>query len=198
MSNYPHAPRTLAQILADHSAWLGDPATGRRLVWAYLTDDERALFPRADLSRAKLIGADLSGADLREANLRGTNFSGARLGWTNFSGANLSWANLNRADLRGAKLRGVDLRGADLDEANLRDAHGIAMVQAPTSRRTGYAVAGDPPRVQLGCWWGSVDETCARIREVHGDGEVADIYVEAVRVAARIAQHTAARSGGEE
>jgi uncharacterized protein YjbI with pentapeptide repeats len=91
----------LKTILAEHSKWLSDPATG---------------------ARANLRGADLHDADLRESDLRGADLSDAHLSGANLYGADLRGANLSEANLYGANLRGANLYGADLRGAGLRDA----------------------------------------------------------------------------
>jgi hypothetical protein len=52
----------LNEILAQHAAWLEDPATGKR----------------ADLRDSDLRGADLTGANLTDAWLVGAKFEGGR------------------------------------------------------------------------------------------------------------------------
>jgi hypothetical protein len=51
-----------------------------------------------------------------------------------------------------------------------------------------YAVAHDDgPKVQAGCWWGSVEDTIARIEAVYADDHSArDRYVAAVRAVAAL------------
>jgi len=114
---------------------------------------------RADLRGANLTGADLRGADLYRANLTGANLSGAHL-----SGAHLHWAGLTGAT-------------------------GIAST-GPVGRagRMIYAVAhADGPRIQAGCWWGSVEDTIARIEVDYADDPAArDRYVAAVRAVAAL------------
>ncbi len=66
--------------LAEHKAWLDDPATGRR----YIATNE------------DLRGADLTGADLRCADLRGANLAGAKLRGANLTRADLRWTDLGR------------------------------------------------------------------------------------------------------
>jgi uncharacterized protein YjbI with pentapeptide repeats len=149
---------------------------------------------RADLRGANLREADLREADLREAYLREANLSGANLREADLSGADLRWANLrwanlsgaflSGADLRWANLRGANLSGASLSGADLIGAAGIASIgPVGRQRRTVYAVAHDDgPKVQAGCWWGSVEDTIARIEVDYADDHSArDLYVAAVR-----------------
>ena len=118
------------------------------------------IFCNADLSEANLSGADLS-----EADLSGADLSGADL-----SGANLRWADLRRADLRGA-----DLSGAK----NI-----VSFGPVGEEFRIGYAVKHDEgPRVQLGCFWGTLDEACAAIAAKYGD---ASTYKALVRAACAV------------
>jgi hypothetical protein len=159
---------------------------------------------RADLHEANLYGADLSGADLYRADLRGADLrvaylSGASLHGADLRGANLRGANLSGASLYGANLSGADLRGADLRGANLSGAYlsgaylsgaaGIASIGSVGRQlRMVYAVAHeDGPKVQAGCWWGSVEDTIASIEVDYADDHSArDLYVAAVRVVAAL------------
>lgn len=111
-------------------------------------------------------GANLSGANLRDAIL---------------DGADLRGANLRVANLRGAILRGAILDGADLSGANLRGAVGIVSFgPVGDERRIGYAVAHDDgPRVQLGCFWGTLDEACKKIAEKYGADSTYEALVRA-------------------
>jgi hypothetical protein len=130
------------------------------------------------------VRASLRGASLSGANLRGASLSGA-----NLRGAYLSGASLHGADLYGADLYGADLYGADLYGADLSVAAGTASIgPVGRQRRTVYAVAHDDgPRVQAGCWWGSVDDTIARIEVDYADDHSArDRYVAAVRAVAAL------------
>jgi hypothetical protein len=98
-------------------------------------------------------------------------------------------ANLHGADLSGANLHGAYLHGAYLHGANLHGATGIATIgPVGRSRRLVYAVAhADGPRIQAGCWWGSVEDTIARIEVDYADDPTArDRYVAAVRVVAAL------------
>jgi hypothetical protein len=103
--------------------------------------------------------------------------------------ADLTGAYLYGADLTGADLSGAVLSGADLSGAVLCHARGIASI-GPIGRhgRSVYAVAHDDgPRIQAGCWWGSVDDTIVRIEDDYADDHAArDRYVSAVRLAAAL------------
>ena len=113
----------------------------------------------------------------------GTEAVRANLHGANLHGANLRVANLSGADLSGAYLIGADLRGADLSGAG-----GIASIgPVGRQRRMVYAVAHDGPKVQAGCWWGSVEDTIARIEADYADDHSArDLYVAAVRAVAAL------------
>lgn len=103
--------------------------------------------------------------------------------------ADLRWAYLRGADLRWADLTGADLSGANLRGADLYGAVGIASI-SPVGRygRIIYAVAHDDgARIQAGCWWGTVDDTIARIEADYSDDPAArDRYVTAVRAVAAL------------
>ena len=118
----------------------------------------------------------------------GTEAVRANLHGANLHGANLRVANLSGADLSGAYLIGADLRGADLSGADLSGAGGIASIgPVGRQRRMVYAVAHDGPKVQAGCWWGSVEDTIARIEADYADDHSArDLYVAAVRAVAAL------------
>ena len=165
----PLIPAHLPAWQAGHLAWLS--SHGRLTRYAVPEGTEPK---RADLSGAFLYGADLRGADLREADL---------------CGADLSGAVLYGADLRGAVMREADLYGAILRGADLSGTTGIASI-GPVGRhgRIIYAVAHDEgPRIQAGCWWGTVDDTIARIEADYANDPAArDRYVSAVRLAAAL------------
>ena len=75
----------------------------------------------------------------------------------------------------------ANLSGADLTEANLAGAKGIVSF-GPVGQggRIGYAVAGpDGPRVYLGCFSGSRDETCKAIRKKYGKNSAYELLVNA-------------------
>jgi hypothetical protein len=138
----------------------------------------------AEAVRANLHGAYLHGAYLHGAYLHGAYLHGAYL-----RGADLHGAYLRGADLSGADLRGANLHGANLSGANLSGAGGIASIgPVGRQRRMVYAVANDDgPKVHAGCWWGSVDDTIARIEADYADDHAArDRYVAAVRAVAAL------------
>jgi hypothetical protein len=155
----PPIPNYLPPWQAPHLAWLASQGHPTRY-----TVPEGTAPVRADLYGANLRWADLSGADLSGANLRG---------------ADLRWADLSGADLSGADLSGADLRGAT----------GVASI-GPVGRdgRMIYAVAhADGTRIQSGCWWGSVEDTIARIEADYADDTVArDCYIATVRALAAL------------
>ena len=149
------------------------------------------MFCKANLRGANLSGADLSGADLRRADLRradlsGANMYGANLRGANLRGANLRGANLRRAELSWADLSGADLRRAELSWADLRraDLRGAKNIVSfgPVGEdfRIGYAVQHEEGiHVQLGCFWGTLDEACAAIAEKYGDASTYEALVRA-------------------
>jgi hypothetical protein len=156
---------------------------------AVRADLSEANLSGADLSEANLSGADLRGANLSGADLRGADLRGADLYGADLRGADLYGADLYRANLRGADLSGAHLSGAYLSGAHLSGAAGIASI-GPVGRqlRMVYAVAHeDGPKVQAGCWWGSVEDTIARIEADYADDHSArDRYVAAVRAVAAL------------
>ena len=131
---------------------------------------------KTDLKWANLKWANLRGAYLNDANLRGANLSEAYLDDANLSGADLRWANLS-----GANLRGANLSGAYLNDANLRGAKSIiSFGPVGRERRIGYAVKHeDGPKVQLGCFWGSLDAAAAAIRAKYGENSTYESLVRA-------------------
>ena len=143
----------LQKILSDHAAWLTDPTTG---------------------ARADLYGANLYGANLRGANLRGASLYGADL-----CDANLRDANLRDADLRDADLCGANLRGTNLCGANLCYAKNIiSFGPVGLARRIGYAVMHTGgPRIQLGCFWGTLDKARVAIREKYDENSAYEALV---------------------
>ena len=160
----------------------------------------------ANLYGANLRDANLRDANLRDANLRDANLHGAYMHGANLHGAYMHGADLRGANLRDAKLHGADLRDAnlrdaymrdaymrcaDLRDANLRDAymHGADLYGAVgvisfgpigLEHRIGYAVkhaAG--PMIQLGCFWGSLDEAAAAIRAKYNENSTYENLVRA-------------------
>ncbi len=116
----------------------------------------------------KWLGGDASNV---KANLSGANLTEACLSRANLTEACLSRACLSRAYLA----------RADLTEAKLAGAKGIVSF-GPVGQegRIGYAVAGpDGPRVYLGCFSGSRDETCKAIRKKYGKNSAYELLVNA-------------------
>ena len=170
----PPIPSHLPPWQAPHLAWLASQGHSTRY----------AVPEGTEAVRADLYGAVLTGAVLTGAVLSGADLSGAIL-----HGADLSDAYLSEANLRGANLRGANLRGADLSGAVLSGATGIAAIgPVGRQRRLVYAVAHDDgPMIQAGCWWGSVEDTIARIGADYSDDPAArDRYVAAVRAVAAL------------
>ena len=58
-----------------HEKWVNDELGGKRLVYADLTEEEKANLCRADLRGANLYRANLSGADLSGADLGGARYN---------------------------------------------------------------------------------------------------------------------------
>ena len=97
-------------------------------------------------------------------------------GKRDFTGANLRGADLRGADLSGAYLSGADLRGAYLSGA----VGIVSFGPVGNERRIGYAVAHDDgPRVQLGCFWSTLEEACTAIVEKYGEGSTYEALVRA-------------------
>ena len=164
MTSLPPIPAHLPAWQAGHLAWLASKGLPTR--YAAPDGTEPA---RADLSGAVLNRADLCDANLTGAYLRGADLYCAKLGGANLTEANLTEANLYRVDLTGAI--------------------GIAPFgPIGRSRRTIYAVSHDDgPRIQAGCWWGTVGDTIARIEADYSDDPAArDRYVAAVRAVAAL------------
>jgi hypothetical protein len=93
-----------------------------------------------------------------------------------------SGANLGGANLSGAYLSGADLIGADLSGAN-----GI-MSFGPLGKegRIGQAVIADEGTMfALGCHWGNLTYTCAKIVKKYGENS---LYEKQVRLADEILQ----------
>ena len=162
------------------------------LKWLRVRDGESVNAVRADLrgaylSKAYLRGADLSKADLRGADLRGADLSKAYLRGADLSGADLSGAYLSGADLRGADLRGADLSGAYLSGADLSGAFGIVSFGPVGSQgRIGYIVQCEiEPMVLLGCWWGTLSATIAKLKAERSPGYVAIVEAAALVLSER-------------
>jgi len=194
MTSLPPIPAHLPAWQGPHLAWLA--AQGHPTLYAVPegTAPVRADLTGAYLYGAVLYGADLYGADLRDADLYGAVLYGAVLYGADLRDADLCGADLRGAVLYGADLMRADLRGADLREANLsmadlRHARGIASIgPVGRQRRIIYAVAHDDgPRIQAGCWWGSVEDTIVRIEDDYADDHAArDRYIAAVRAVAAL------------
>lgn len=132
--------------------------------------------------RVDLRGVDLRGVDLRGVDLRGVDLDRAALDGADLSGADLGEASLYGASLYGANLNGAILRGTDLREAcGIRSAGPVGR-----SGRMIYGVAheGGEAMIQAGCWWGSPEDTIARIRLKY-EGDEAEDYIAAVRWVAK-------------
>jgi hypothetical protein len=132
--------------------------------------------------------AYLQGAYLRDASFRSATFTRANLVNTDLRDVDFYFADLTGADLEGSDLTGVNLQYAILHGVKLRDATGIAQI-GPVGRngRIVYAVAHkDGPMIQAGCWWGTLDATCERIRWDYGHGAAAERYVAAVQAVAAL------------
>ena len=126
--------RTLRQALDDHSKWLIDKTTGKRLdltgadmsradlTGANMTS---ATMIRVNLCETKMIHADMSYAHMTGADMSYSDIVGARLYRANLTGANLTGADMSYSDIIGATMYGVDLTdanmtGADMSGADLR------------------------------------------------------------------------------
>ena len=156
----------------------GADLSGAYLSRAYLS---RAYLSGADLSGANLSGAYLSRAYLPGADLSGANLSCANLSCANLSDANLSDANLSRANLYGANLSDANLSFAYLSRANLSGSVGVVSFgPIGKTRHIGYAVKHDAgPMIQLGCFWGTLDEASAKIRAKYGENSAYENLVRA-------------------
>ena len=135
-----------------------------------------AVANKANLSRAYLRGAYLRGANLRGADLSRAYLRGANLSEANLSEANLGGTDLSRAYLRGANLSEANLGGTDLSGAKSIISFGPLGLE----RRIGYAVKHNAgPMIQLGCFWGSLDEAAAAIRTKYGENSTYENLVRA-------------------
>ena len=108
---------------------------------------------------AYLRGADLRGADLRGAYLGG-------------------------ADLGGAYLGGADLRGADLCGAKIKD-KGILLI-GNIGSRCDYTTIYNTDKgiyVKCGCFFGTIDEFVAKVKETHKGNEHERDYLAMVEFA---------------
>ena len=101
--------------------------------------------------------------------------------------ADLRGAYLSKADLSGADLRGADLRWADLSGAYLSGAFGIVSFGPVGSQgRIGYIVQCEiEPMVLLGCWWGTLSATIAKLKAERSPGYVAIVEAAALVLSER-------------
>ena len=118
--------------------------------------------------------ADLGGAYLGDADLGGANLRGADLGG----------AYLRGADLRGADLRGADLRGAYLGGAKIKD-KGILLIGNIGSRCDCTTIYNTDKGiyVKCGCFFGTIDEFVAKVKETHKGNEHERDYLAMVEFA---------------
>ena len=116
--------------------------------------------------------------------LDGKSVNAARAG---LSGADLSRADLSKADLRWADLSEADLRWADLIGVDLSGAYGIVSFGPVGSQgRIGYIVQCDTePVVLLGCWWGTLSATIAKLKADRSPGYVAIVEAAALVLSER-------------
>ena len=172
----------LQSILAVHLAWLrSEPGgSGANLSGADLSG--------ANLYGADLYGANLSGADLSRANLSGANLSGADLSRANLYGANLSRANLYGANLSGAKVNELELAGVGL-RAWLQ----IGPIGSRGDHLTLWLTT-DGPRLQTGCFFGTVAEFSAALEEEHPEDEHGQEYTAALELCSAHARLWAPRT----
>ncbi len=106
---------------------------------------------------------DLSNKNLSHAILTESAMSGAR-----FDGSDLTGAVLYHVDASGANFTGTILNCTNLSGAHLFGCEGIVQFgPCPGIGRIGYAVDhSDRIMVRLGCWWGDLDSTIARLRQL--------------------------------
>ena len=153
-------------------AYLGSANLGG----AYLRD--------ANLRDANLCGANLRGANLGDANLCGAYLGDADLRDANLCGAYLGGAYLRDADLCGAYLGGADLRGADLCGAKIKD-KGILLI-GNIGSRCDYTTIYNTDKgiyVKCGCFFGTIDEFVAKVKETHKGNEHERDYLAMVEFA---------------
>ena len=133
------------------------------------------------------VRADLRGADLSKAYLSKAALSKADLSKADLRGADLRWAYLRGAYLRGAYLSGADLSGAYLSGADLSGAFGIVSFGPVGSQgRIGYIVQCEiEPMVLLGCWWGTLSATIAKLKAERSPGYVAIVEAAALVLSER-------------
>jgi hypothetical protein len=143
----------------------GADLTGAYLRGAYLSG--------ADLTGAYLRGADLTGADLAGADLRGAYLTDAYL-----AGADLTDADLTGAYLTGADLRGADLTGADGARLALVGDRPFLQVGPIGSREDSLRlwITDQGPRVQSGCFFGTLEAFAVQVLATHGENVHAQEY----------------------
>ena len=94
------------------------------------------------------------------------------------------------ADLQGAYLQGADLQGACLQRACLQRAYLrgakqiISFGPCPGSGRIGYIVAQNDkePLIQLGCFWGTLEQATERIHAAYPDAR-GEAYIGIIKAA---------------
>ena len=87
-------------------------------------------------------------------------------------------ANLRGANLRGANLRGADLYGAD-DVRRVLVGPRPFLQMGPTGSRGDWIslwITNEGPRLQTGCFDGTIDEFLAMVQKTHGDNVYAKEY----------------------
>ena len=131
-----------------------------------------------------LLEAIKSGAYLGGADLRGAYLGGADLGGANLRGADLGGAYLGGADLGDANLRGADLGGADLRDAKIKD-KGILLIGNIGSRCDCTTIYNTDKGiyVKCGCFFGTIDEFVAKVKETHKGNEHERDYLAMVEFA---------------
>ena len=149
-----------------------------------------ALSARASLRGASLRGASLEGASLEGASLEGASLRGASLRGASLEGASLRGASLEGASLRGASLRGASLEGASLRGAQLTKDEKVSETSVrpflqigPLGSRNDTLrlwLTDKGPRIQAGCFWGTVEEFQAAVTKTHGTNEHAQQYQAAI------------------
>ena len=110
--------------------------------------------------------------------------SDADLGGAYLGDADLGGANLRGADLGGAYLRGADLRGAYLGGAKIKD-KGILLIGNIGSRCDCTTIYNTDKGiyVKCGCFFGTIDEFVAKVKETHKGNEHERDYLAMVEFA---------------
>ena len=104
---------------------------------------------------------------------RGADLRGAYLGGATLYGADLYGADLRGADLRGANLGGANLYGADLYEDAKLIGNRPVISTGPIGSRGDTLLSFITDRgvyVRTGCFFGTIQEFCARCNSEHNDG----------------------------